>query len=325
MMKVFSSIEASRGNAIGEKISDIYTGTLSENTKRAYTRDIKDFFQVHELSEITIEQLRAVDVSTANQFRERLRAEGKAVSTINRKLTSMSSFYRILSRREINLVEYNPFDTNEGNKRLVHNKKYSNTRSLTAEEVQKVVAVSSEFESPLLAFRNRIIVLLLGTTGMRREEIVGIQLKNFKINMGKSVVEITGKGDKERFIVVSDTIMVLIQNYLELRGMKLFDKAFADAYLLVSHSYNAEGGKLNSQTVYNVIKAVATKANVGAETISPHSFRHTFATLSRQEGVNLNDISDMMGHSDVATTKRYEHSDRVVNNHPAEELTKLFT
>ena len=324
MIKVYDSLVSAKAVSIGEKVSDMYTGTLSENTKRAYTRDIKDFFQVKEISDITIEQLRAVDVSTANQFRERLRGEGKAVSTINRKLTSMSSFYRVLSRREIAIVEYNPFDTNEGNKRLVHNKKYSNTRSLTAEEVKRVVAVSADFASPELAFRNRIIILLLATTGMRREELVDIQLKNFKVNMGKNVIEITGKGDKERYIVISDSIMVLIQKYLELRGMKLFDKAFANSYLIVSHAYNADDGKLSSQTIYNVIKDVADKAKVGAETISPHSFRHTFATLARQGGVDLHDISDMMGHSDVSTTKRYEHSDRVVNNHPAEALTDLF-
>lgn len=324
MIKVYDSIEAVKEKAIGEQVSNMYTGTLSKNTKRAYTRDIKDFFQVDEISDITIEQLRAVDVSTANRFRERLKAEGKANSTVNRKLTSMSSFYRVLSRREIGIVEYNPFDTNEGNKRLVHNKKYSNTRSLTAEEVQRVVAVSSDYSSPELAFRNRIIVLLLATTGMRREELVDIQLKNFKVNMGKNVIEITGKGEKERLIVVSDSILVLINNYLELRGIKLYNKAYDNDYLVVSHSYNAEAGKLNSQTIYNVIKEVASKAKVGADTISPHSFRHTFATLARQGGIDLHDISDMMGHSDVSTTKRYEHSDRVVNNHPADMLTDLF-
>lgn len=324
MIKVYDSMMALNERAIGDKVSAMYTGTLSENTKRAYTRDIKDFFGVEDLGDITIEQIKAVDVSTANRFREKLREEGKAISTINRKLTSMSSFYRVLSRREVGIVDYNPFDTHEGNKRLVHNKKYSNTRSLTADEVKKIVVASGDYSNPLLAIRNRIIILLLATTGMRREEIVEIKLKNFSVNMGKNVVEIIGKGDKERFIVVSDTIMVLIQNYLQLRGLSLNDKAFGDSYLLIGHSYNSDNEQVTSQTIYNVIKKVAEKAGVGAETISPHSFRHTFATLSRKGGVDLNDISDMMGHSSISTTKRYEHSERVVENHPADLLTDLF-
>lgn len=321
MTKYNNLPEALNKDVVGVQIEAIYTGTLSENTKRAYARDIKDFFKVREICEITLEQLRAVDVSTANRLSEKLKDEGKAVSTINRKLTSLSSFYRFLSRRDIHLVEDNPFDYSQGNRRLVHNKKYSDTRSLTIEEIKKIVIASSNYANPLLSYRNRIIVLFLATTGIKREEIVEIQLKNFKVNMGKNIIEIIGKNGKERFIVISEKLMVLIESYLSLRGMRLFDKSFANTYLLVSHSYNAEEKMLNTQTVYNVIKDAAEKAGLESETISPQSLRQSFVTLSRQEGFDLRDISIIMGHSDIATTKRYLQPERFISDQPAEELT----
>lgn len=324
MTKSYDSLETVNINVVGAEIEAMYTGTLSENTRRAYTRDIKDFFQVKEIRDVTLEKLGEVDVSTAHRLCEKLKIEGKAVSTINRKLTSLSSFYRFLSRREIHLVEYNPFDSYQGSKRLIHNKKYSDTRSLTTEEIKKIVIASSSYDNPLLSHRNKLIILLFVTTGVKREEIVEIKLKNFKVNMGKNTIEIIGKNNIVRFIVISERIMALIQSYLALRGMRLFDESFADAYLLVSHSYNTEGNMLNSQTIYNVIRYTAEKAGLDAETISPQILRQSFVTLSTQEGLDLHDISIIMGHGDLATTMRYLKPDRIISNHPTEDLTNKF-
>lgn len=309
------------------EMSDIYTNSLSPNTKRAYTKDIMEFFDVDALSYITIAQIKSVTASTAREFIDELIGKGRAKSTINRKLTSMSSFYRFLCRKEIGIMDFNPFDTNEGAKRMKQNKQYSNTRCLTKEEVQQVVRITMQGET-LEALRNRIVVLLLATTGMRREEIVKIRIGDIRMSHGYHIIEITGKGEKERLIKVNDTIKTFIDKYIEMRGLS-YKSEHAHYYLLTKHTRNAsyfggENESLTPQSIYNIIKKVADKAGIHAEDVSPHSFRHTFVTEALSLGVKLEDVADMAGHSSLATTRRYDHTQRVLKNNPADKLTSMF-
>lgn len=310
--------------------ADIYTKSLSENTRRAYLADIKEFFGIDNLSDLSIERIRSVNTATAQEYREVLLSKGRAESTINRKLTSLSAFYSFLCRHEIGIMSYNPFSPKEGVKRVKQNKRYSNTRCLTQKEVRSLVKVTMQETSDegsrnqLESIRNRIIILLLATTGMRRAELVSIKLGQFKRTHGKDVIEIKGKGDKERMVVISTTIKVLIDNYIEMRGLTYQNR---DRYLLASHTSNSdhfdkEG--ITPQTIYRVVKSVAEKAGVDAEDISPHSLRHTFVTEALDMGYRFEDVADMVGHADTSTTRRYDHSKRVVIDNPADRLSKMF-
>jgi site-specific recombinase XerD len=306
---------------LGEHYANLYTGCLSYNTRRAYVQDICQFFDVQELKDISLIDIRRVNIATANLYREDLRKQGYALSTINRKLTSMSKFFSILSRRDIGIIEYNPFDSKEGTVRMKQNKRYSNTRCLSTEEVKSLVKVTNG--DTLKAIRDRIIVLLLATTGMRREEIVTIKLGNFKRTMGKDVIEIIGKGDKERLIVLSGTIKTLIDKYIAMRGLTYKN---GDSYLLTNHSTNGykDRGQLSDQAIYNVVKSIADRAGLDASDIHPHCLRHTFITEALELGCKLEDVADMAGHSDLSTTRRYDHTNRVINNNPAEKLEAKF-
>lgn len=309
------------------RFSSVFTGQLTENTKRAYMNDIKEFFGVKELNDITVHQLTSVTTATANQFAEHLAKKGRAVSTINRKMTSMSALYTFLCRREVGIMDYNPFSVKEGAGRIRQSKRYSNTRALTKEEVQKVVRVTME-GTDLEAIRNRIIVLVLATTGLRRSEICRIKVGEIRKTHGKDVVEIVGKGQKERLIVISKSIKVLIDNYLEMRGLTYADK---DKYLFVKHTSNAkyfsddpDKQALTTQSIYNVVKKVAEKAGIGADDVSPHCMRHTWFTEALEMGLPIQDVADMGGHSDISTTRRYDHTNRVVSNNPADKLAEMF-
>ncbi|MGE6227617.1 tyrosine-type recombinase/integrase [Paenibacillus chitinolyticus] len=308
--------------------ADVYTNSLTKNTRRAYTTDVCEFFGVSDLNQVPLHQVQSVTVASAMEFRDRLLAEGKALSTINRKLTSLSAFYTFLSRHEVGIMEYNPFSAKEGLARMRQNKRYSNTRCLTVDEVQMLVRVTMEGDD-LEALRNRIIVLLFATTGMRRAEIVHILLGQIRRSHGKDIIEIQGKGDKERIIVISPTIKVMIDNYIKMRGLTYENK---DHYLLASHTSNArhfeeesqEPKPISTQTVYNVIKKVAERAGIHADDVSPHCLRHTWFTEALESGIPIQDVADMGGHSDLSTTRRYDHTKRVIKNNPADMLTNKF-
>jgi site-specific recombinase XerD len=314
-----------KGNGLfPEHYATMLAGSLSGNTKRAYLSDILDFFGVEELTDISIDMIQNVDVSTATQYRERLMSQGKKPSTVNRKLTSLSKFYSFLTRYEVGIMQYNPFSDKQGLARVKQNKRYSNTRCLTKEEVQKLVQITME-NNDLEAVRNRIIVLLLATTGMRRTELNQIKVRDIVKNQGKDVIEIRGKGDKERLVVISGTVKVFIDRYLAMRGVSYSD---VDAYLLVGHSKRfaklEKEVPITDKAIYNMIKAVAEKAGIGADDISPHCLRHTFITEALDMGVKLEDVQDMVGHADLATTRRYDHTNRVLKNNPADALAEEF-
>lgn len=307
------------------KHGDDFTNSLSPETQRAYLYDIKEFFEVSDLSDINIAMIKNVSAGTARMYTDKLVAKGRAKSTINRKLTALSSFYRFLCRREIGIMDFNPFDTGEGATRMSSAKRYSNTRCLTKDEVQRVVRVTME-GSDLEAIRNRILVLLLATTGVRRGELSSFTIGMIKRTHGENVIEFEGKGKKERMIKINNTIKTFIDKYIEMRGLTY--KSDGNKPLFVSHTTNAkhfgEDKAITSQTIYNVIKKIADKAGIDAQDVSPHCFRHTFVTEALGLGIKLEDVADMAGHADLSTTRRYDHTKRVLKNNPADKLTEMF-
>lgn len=312
---------------LGDYYADLFEGELTENTRRAYTRDIKDFFELESLMNIPLDKIRAVTSATANQYIELLRERGKADSTISRKLTSLSCFFTFLSRYEIGLVPYNPFSRGQGAKRIKQSKRYSNTTCLTPEEVSMLIRETMR-QDDIESIRNRIIVLLLSTTGMRRDEIASVTIGMIVRSHGKWIMEIIGKGNKARLVVVSNTLKSIIDRYIELRGVSYDDK---NEPLLVSHSWNAKyhnstskSDGITSQSIYNVIKKIAKQAGLPSERISPHCLRHTFATESLNMNIPVQDVADMLGHADLSTTRRYDHSRRVVSNSPADKLEEMY-
>lgn len=298
--------------------ADMYTGTLSENTKRAYISDIKEFFGVDDLRDLTIEMIQSVTEVEASAFRDKLQEEGKALSTINRKMTSLSSFYTYMCKRHIGVMTYNPF---QEIKRMRYNKRHSSTRCLTKDEVQDYVRVAMDGDD-ILSQRNRIIFMLLATTGLRRSEITTLKIGDITTTHGKTIIKIVRKGQQEGMIVLSSAVVAFIKEYISARGLTMADK---DKYLVVSHSTNgSEGKKISPQTVYNIVKDLSAKAGVDYTDVSPHSFRHTFITESLHLGAKLEDIQDMVGHADISTTQRYDHTNRIIENSTSDALTDRF-
>lgn len=294
--------------------------SLTPNTKRAYLADIKQFFNIKDINQLTIDQVRSVTVATANQYFLKLNEQGLSASTINRKLQALTKFYKICCRREVGIMDYNPFSSDEGTARL-KTKRYSNTRSLVDDEVKKFMEVISEDKS-ILGLRNKIIMLMLATTGMRRAEIASLTVGQITKNMGVPVVEFMGKGFQERFVVIAEAIKTLIDQYIALRGLTYRDWSMP---LFVSHSSNAKEVKaITTETIYQLVKKTAKKAGLDEESISPHCFRHTYITKSLELGCSIQDVQDRVGHADVGTTRRYDHTARIIKGNPANELASIY-
>lgn len=301
-------------------IEDRFTNSLTESTKRAYIADVKEFFNVSSLNDITPDRIRLTDVDSANSYFEFLVRKGLKITTINRKMTSLSFFFNFMSRRDIKLSDFNPFSTSEGCRRFKNSRNYSTTRCLTTDEVKKLIAVTNE--DSLLNLRDKLILLLLATTGMRREEITTIKIGDIFKSNGKWCAEIIGKGDKTRYIVFAPNVFDLMKKYIEMRGLSFEDK---QEHLIVNHSRNYDNQAISTVGIYNIVKKYSGYAGIDPETVSPHSLRHSFITISLENGAKLEDVQDMVGHSNMTTTRRYDHTNRVIKNNTSEQLSHLFS
>lgn len=306
-----------------------YTNSLTPKTKASYVSTIKEFFCVSDLSQITIQQLQSVTPDIANMWAKQL-IESKQCkpSSVNQKLGALQNFYSYLCRHSVRICAYNPFSTNEGCIRFKNaTKNYSDKRALSKTEIKNIfdaVEFPTSKYSPkwLVAQRDLIILQLLATTGMRRGELLSITIGDLLKVEDKHVCEIVGKGNKKRLIVVPEKVHENILLYIKARGLSLTDK---EKPLLTSHSSNAEPDSfLNSVTIYRVVKKYADKAGLAVDDISPHNFRHTFCTQSIELGADLNTVCDLMGHQSVSTTKRYEHTLRVIKGSTSESLSNLY-
>lgn len=314
--------------AVPVEIDAAYTRTLTKESMRTYVQCIKDFFFVDNIREVTVQQIQSVTPDVANAWANEMLVNGLTKATINKKLSAMKNFYDFLCRRYVHLAEYNPFATKEGCIRYKNAiKPYSDKRALEPDEVKRLLE-SVDVESHkgtkeyITAVRDSLVLQLLVSTGMRREEIAGITIGDLAVNYGHHVINIIGKGDKHRVVVVTEPIWNNIKKYMRLRNITLEDK---DQYLITSHSNATKtGDKVNGNTIWRIVKKAASAAGIGADDIAPHNLRHTYCTQSIELGASLEDVALTMGHSDTKTTRRYEHSSRAVRRSTADALTDLF-
>lgn len=304
-------------------LAEAYTNTLSDNTKRAYMATIKEFFGVQDLECVTVKDIQSVTPEVANLWAKKQFEVGMSPSTINRKLSALHNFYKFLCRRSVGVAEYNPFDTNEGCVRFKNAQKdYTDKRILEPHEVNKMF-IAAKQNKTITGLRDLLVLELLATTGMRRAEVCSIKVGDIVMTSGKHVIDILGKGDKHRLVVLTDDIYELVKNYLHAREITFADK---DMPLIAAHSSNSNPTKhVNEQTIYRVVKKYAELSGIDPETLSPHCFRASYATIAYNElGMSIDEIQDYMGHSSSSTTKIYVKKANMVENNPADKLAKMF-
>ena len=145
--------------------------------------------------------------------------------------------------------------------------------------------------------RDALILELLYVTGIRVSELVNIKIQDIDISNQK--IKITGKGNKQRIVMYGKKCQELLDKYLNIRNLLLKDN---NDYLILG----VKGKKINDRVIRNIINNLSIKAGLNLK-ISPHTFRHTFATHMLNEGADLRSVQELLGHENLSTTTIYTH------------------
>jgi integrase/recombinase XerD len=173
--------------------------------------------------------------------------------------------------------------------------------TLTFEEIE--LLISQIDQSKQEGGRNKALLETLYSCGLRVSEVINLRRSHLYLDIG--FIRVIGKGDKERLIPIGTDAIKFIQIYLHLIRVHFPEKKGCEDILFL----NRRGGKLSRVMVFYIIKDLALKANI-QKSISPHSFRHSFATHLVEGGADLRAVQEMLGHESITTTEIYTHLDR---------------
>ena len=261
-----------------------YERAYSDNTVGAYMNDLNKY---EEFLKKNILESDTEDLEKYLKYIKNLES-----TTVAHKITSIKSYFNYNIKREI--VSVNPADKVSRPKLTKHLPEY-----LTEEEVGKLLDV--EVKSPY-DYRNKTILELLYSSGIRISELVNIKTPNY--DSEECLIRIMGKGSKERIVPLGDYAVNIINDYMN-NYRPLINKKHTD-YVFV----NNRGDKISRQFIFKVIKKEALKKGIKKD-ISPHTLRHTFATHLLKNGADLRIIQELLGHENISTTQIYTH---VTNN-----------
>ncbi len=265
---------------------------LTNRSVAAYRNDLKMFYlylNPHTFkdshSEISICSVTIEDIEA--YLKEEIKS-GKADTTIAHKLTTIQNFFSYLEKEGV--VEENVASSIRRPKLRKHLPK-----TLSVEEVD--LLLNLPLDSPF-DYRNKAMLELLYGTGLRVSELV--ELKVFDLDYTACVIRIVGKGRKERIIPIGEYSMYYVKLYLANRTVLLKNKS--SDYLFL----NSRGEKISRQGFFKVLKKILKEKGLNTE-VSPHTLRHSFATHLLSRGADLRSIQELLGHSDISTTKIYTH------------------
>lgn len=267
-----------------------YEKRFSANTILAYEKDLDQFsiFLEETYSLTSVQEVRHFHIRS---WILALLHQSLQPRSIRRKLSTLKTYFRFLLRQ--NQVAQNPMlkvTMPKVGKRLPVYVQQKDISRLLDE-----VAFGEQYT----AHRDHLILELLYTTGMRRAEL--IQLKLEDIDLGRNVIRVLGKGNKERLIPISHAMQQQVRHYIDLRK-ETFPEA-ATSYLLLTD----KGNPLYPKLVYNIVNRYLSLVTT-IEQRSPHVLRHSFATHLSDNGADLNAIKELLGHSSLAATQIYTHN-----------------
>src|SRR5690606_18887139 len=266
-----------------------------------YRRDLEDF-SVFLLRTEAHQNYEEVDKKIIRNFMAALGEKGIAKRSINRKLSTLRSFYLFLLK--ISEVKTSPLAN-------IQTLKFYAEKQVPFSPDEMNDLQKEEFQPLKTNFLKELIIETLYQTGMRRAELTGLLLDH--VDLGNKELKITGKGNKQRIVPVSDELCAQLEQYLEFRKpLKEYRM-----YFFVS----AKGKKLNDKFVYSAVNTYLSLVT-SKKKKSPHILRHSFATHVLEEGAEISKVKLLMGHKSLASTHVYtgtniEQLKKVFNNaHP---------
>lgn len=259
-------------------------------TLRAYLDDINSFerFIKEQDNDAVLEE---VSYGQVRGWIVNLVENGIANKSVNRKISSLKSFYKFLLKSK--QIESNPL---QKHKSLKTEKKVQ--VPFSEKELQDVIS-DIDYPDDFEGIRNRLIIELFYTTGIRRAELIGLKMNSY--DSGSKTLKVLGKRNKERILPVLDCTAQLLGRYLsERRALP----AIANPDMLI---LNSAGNKVSESFVYRLINTYFSVVS-GKVKKSPHVLRHTFATHLLNNGADLNSVKELLGHASLSSTQIYTHS-----------------
>ncbi len=267
-----------------------YEKRYSSHTIQSYRTDLLQFEKFLVAEEL--QNLKLVDSSYVKNFMVHQLQLGLVESAVNRKLSSLKSFYKFLHRESE--IAVNP---TTGIKTL----KIPKRLPVFIEEAKMNTLLDSEdcFDDSFSGQRNKLVVELLFGTGIRSAEL--IQLKEVDVNYYEGTVKVLGKRSKERIVPLHKPLLHQLESFLALKKTQIFNNK--SPYLIVTNSGDQAYPNLVYRIVNDCLKLVSTQGKK-----SPHVLRHSFASSLLNRGADLNAIKELLGHASLAATQVYTHN-----------------
>jgi len=260
---------------------------LSENTRQSYRQDLKQYQQFlvsQKLTSFTEDRFIILGFLQAQTTAK------KAQSSITRSISTLRKFYQYLARE--GRIQKDPMLQIDSPKQGRHL-----PAVLSSEEIERLLKTPDT--STPLGLRDRAILEVLYATGLRVSELVHLKLTDLHLSLG--LIQTLGKGDKERIIPIGDVAVDWINQYLE-RSRNRLTKGKDSPYLFV----NFHGNGLTRQGIWKNLKVIVQAAGIDKD-VTPHTLRHSFATVLLENGADLRIVQELLGHSDISTTQIYTH------------------
>lgn len=267
-----------------------YEKKYSPHTITSYRTDLQSFSAFvddrmgdRSLNDVSYSEIRSWIVSLVDG--------GLSNRTVNRKISSLNSYYKFLLK--IEEIKANPLSKHKALK--------TKKKVLVPFSENEIVNVIDDLniDRGFEGVRNKFMVELFYSTGIRRIELVNLKIQD--VNLDGSVIKVLGKRNKERIIPLLSTVVKSCEDYLVIRQAlpKIAD---------FEHLFLTKGGtKIYETLVYRIINDYFSKAST-KEKCSPHVLRHSFATHLLNEGADLNSVKELLGHTSLAATQVYTHS-----------------
>ncbi len=263
----------------------------SENTVINYELDLKEYLEYLNKKKLTLIDITYKEVK---QYLSYLYDKNYSNSSLSRKISTLRSFYKYLYNES--LIKKNPYlyvSLPKKEKKL--------PRYVNYEDLDLILSIP-DLETKN-GIRDRLILEILYGTGIRVSELCNIEFKD--VDLREKTIRIVGKGDKERIVLYGEYCSEILDKYLKVRDIK-------EKKLIQSNT----GNKINASSVQKILKDILKKASL-KKNITPHVFRHTFATHLLNEGCDILTVKELLGHSSLDTTQIYTH----VSN---EKLRKVY-
>lgn len=262
----------------------------SLHTINAYSTDL-NFFNDYLKNYFESEELQKVNYSMIRSWIVVLVDQGISNNSVNRKIASLKSFYKFLLKTK--QIEASP---------LVKHKALKTPKSLQipfSEKELDTVLNHLTYKDDFDGIRNKLIIDLFYTTGIRRAELINLRVHN--VSSSNGTIKVIGKRNKERIIPILPVIVAQIKNY-SLERAKIENTKDGEYFFLL-----LKGVKLNDSFVYRLINHYFSNVSEKVKR-SPHILRHTFATHMLNNGADLNSVKELLGHSSLASTQIYTHN-----------------